>query len=173
MQTVDFKPILFGSILNKFLFLKKSSNKEIKNLAKNIAVIDYNPETYKIILNNGLINTLKKNKGSFMVISNLQFAYVSLELEKHKFFVADINFLDAFHKIKNIDEVYREPISSINNFYDFFFYCEDTVNNVTYRNARETITLNKNGVIRIRTRNSSNVPIYLQWIITAYYQSQG
>lgn len=45
MQTVVIKPILFGNLLNKFLFLRKSSNKKInkkkiKNFAKKVAVID-------------------------------------------------------------------------------------------------------------------------------------
>lgn len=165
MPIVNWKPILFKNIFSKFFFLKNFDNKKVKNLVKNIAVIDYDPDTYKNLLSNGLIQKLQNYNGLFMVISNLQFAYVSTELEQHNFHVLNINFLDYLGKVNKIDE--------IPNSFDFFFSCKHTVNDVTYSNNSESITLNKTGVIRIKTNNISSAYSYIKWIITAYYQSLG
>ena len=173
MQVINWKPILFKNVFNKFFFIKDFNNGKIKNLVNSTAVIDYDTETYKTILSNGLINKLKNNNGSFMVISNLQFAYVSQELEKHNFVVVNIHFLNHFGEIKDIDEVCEERIDEITNFFNFFFSCEHNVNDVMYRNNLESITLYKTGVIRIKTNNISSAYSYIKWIIKAYYKSQG
>ena len=165
MIIVNWKPILFKNIFSKFFFLKNFDNKKVKNLVKNIAVIDYDPNTYKNLLSNGLIQKLQNHNGLFMVISNLQFAYVSTELKQHNFHVLNINFLNYLGKVKNTDE--------ITNFFAFFFYCKHTVNDVTYSNNSESITLNKSGIITIKAKNSLNAYTYLKWIIKAYYKSLG
>ena len=165
MPIVNWKPILFKNIFSKFFFLKNFDNKKVKNLVKNIAVIDYDPNTYKNLLRNGLIQKLQNHNGLFMVISNLQFAYVSNELEQHNFHVLNINFLDYLGKVNKIDE--------IPNSFDFFFSCKHTVNDVTYSNNSESITLNKAGTVTIKAKDSFNAYTYLKWIITAYYKSLG
>lgn len=156
MQTVVIKPILFGNLLNKFLFLRKSSNKKInkkkiKNFAKNVAVIDYNPKIYKIILKNGLISTLKKYKGSFMVITNLQIFYIARVLYDQKFSLVSINN----KKINKISD-YPEPIYK-----------------AKFVNGTDLITIYRSGVLKLKTQSSKSMNLYLKKIINAYYQSQG
>lgn len=156
MQTAVLKPILFGNLLNKFLFLRKSSNKKInkkkiKNFAKKVAVIDYNPKIYKIILKTGLINTLKKYKGSFMVITNLQVSYIAKALYDQKFSLASINN-DKINKILD---------------------CQEPIYKAKFINGKELITIYRTGVLKLKTQNIDNMNLYVKKIINAYYQSQG
>ena len=72
-----------------------------------------------------------------------------------------------------MDEVCEEKLEEIPNFFDFFFSCKHNVNDVMYRNNSESITLNKTGIIKIKTKNITNAYSYIKWIITAYYKSQG
>lgn len=157
MQTVVIKPILFGNLLNKFLFLRKSNNKKInkkkiKNFAKNVAVIDYNPKIYKIILKNGLISTLKKYKGSFMVITNLQIFYIARVLYDQKFSLVSISINDKTNKILD---------------------CQEPIYKAKFTNGKELITVYRTGVLKLKTQSIDNMNLYVKKIINAYYQSQG
>lgn len=157
MQTVVIKPILFGNLLNKFLFLRKSSNKKInkkkiKNFAKNVAVIDYNPKIYKIILKNGLIGTLKKYKGSFMVITNLQIFYIARVLYDLKFSLVSISINDKTNKTLD---------------------CQEPIYKAKFTNGKELIVVYRTGVLKLKTQSIDNMNLYVKKIINAYYQSQG
>lgn len=157
MQTVVIKPILFGNLLNKFLFLRKSSNKKInkkkiKNFAKTVAVIDYNPKIYKIILKKGLISTLKKYKGSFMVITNLQIFYIARVLYDQKFSLVSISINDKTNKTLD---------------------CQEPIYKAKFTNGKELISIYRTGVLKLKTQNIDNMNLYVKKIINAYYQSQG
>lgn len=164
---VNWKPILFKNSLNKFCFLRHYDYSKIKNFNINLAILDYDSKDYKRMLENNLIKNLKRYKGSFMVISNLQFAYVARELQKHNFYVDHVEYLDEFITVN------KEDLLKKTNVFNSFFYCKHVISKVLFKNGSEYIVFSKSGVIKIKTQNSNNACVYLNWLIAAYYQSQG
>lgn len=176
MNYIEIKPIVFSNFFEKKMFLRINTLDNIIYQEKRMFAFKYNVESYKSIFNTKVKKSMDKHKGSFMIISNRQLAYVTYKLSQSKFNLEDVKILNLVTRRMETssdffeDDYDRYSLNDFKNYFDTIIH--GNVGEIVLQNELKRIELKINGVITFSNFSSKEIDNYLSSIVEAYNESQ-